>query len=297
MTYFDQLEPASFGGIAFPYSELKVTCGVRSYEHEYPHQDRMALEKLGRRAYKVHVMVMFQAMINNPKWSDLFEVRLPKLREMWEKSTTADFHIPHIGDLPMMCGEWSEDLSARNRSGCRVEMDYVEDVPDAFNFVKTVQLTPHSFAQQTVLLGAEFNKLPHKVALFDAITMAAASILAIKDQIDLYGNLLLSKIIGLTSLLHMADQQVKELNDPMNYELLAAFRDFCDAVVQLHQDILQLGISQAEYVVPMEMTVAAIADTVYHDSRQAVDIMRLNAFEDPMAIPAATKVKYYKYAV
>ncbi len=295
MTYNDRFEPASFDGIAFPYSDLKITCGVRSHEHEYPHQDKVALEKLGRRAYKVHVTVMFQADVPDPKWLGLFEERLPALRKLWEASSTKQFHVPHIGDLPMMCGDWSEELSPRNRNGARVEMDFVEDASDAFDFVRTVQTTTRSFPQKVELLGYEVEKRGLH-GLFDQITILAAQILGYKDTLDLYGALVTSKIDGLISLLRMADQQVQELNDPINYELLDAFRELCAATIQLQKDVLELGIEKKFYVVPAQMTITDVATALFGDTRRGVEVMRMNEILDPMAIVAGTRLAYYDLA-
>ncbi len=292
--YADNFEPASFGGIEFPYERIRVGCGIRHHQHEYPHQPGAALEKLGRELYTISAAIPFQAELSEPRYKDLFPTRLTALRDMWEKQVTDQFNVPAIGKIKCVCIKWGLEQTNRNVSGVAGECEWLEDMEDSFGFLQSLQPKVDN-SMKTVLLGwnAELEKIQPHSSIFDSITQMASQILAYKDQFDMYAHLIEAKILGLTSLLHQADAQAQELNQPQYPFLLEAFRELAHANAQLHRDIMQIGYVRLKYTVRQTMSLAQIASDIYGDNRRASDLLKLNALPDPYMVPGGTVIQFY----
>jgi hypothetical protein len=135
---------------------------------------------------------------------------------------------------------------------------------------------------------------PH--GLFEKINATATHIIGMRDQADLYGSLIASKVEGLVALCNRADSDVKSLDHPDNGELLDAFHDLWAASVALNKDLLSKNVELLTFTVPQLMGVGEISSAIYGNSSKGSDIMQLNALENPLAVPAATRVRYYPVA-
>lgn len=305
---FDTLKPMSFIGIPFPYKNYRIKGAIRKHIHEYPHSPGGALEKLGRSLYEVSVTVDFVAYDRPAKYGQLI-TDLGVLRGAFENQITGDLYIPHVGTIQACADEWTEDVVNTNRSTVKGELKFVEDQSSAFLVLETLQITGNSIAEKVddynvqvtrardpvemKLIGAE--PMPDH-DLFSKIDSAANALLSIRDQSDLYGALIVSKIDGLASLLGQADQQIKAMNEPPYWELREALHDLWSATLQIGRDVQNRDEFLKEYTVPLTMSVGQIASAVYGDSSRGVDVMQLNVLRDPLAVAAGTTIRYYQAA-
>lgn len=296
-TPFDGLQPMSFAGTKFPYKTYRVQGGIRKHEFNYPHNAGGVTEKLGRKLYVVHVSANFTAGLlrSYPTlWEDL-----KTLRRHFANQDTETFNIPHIGEMSMFADDWAESVNGKDRSTIDVEMTFTEELPDDFTINKVATTNSGEamsdaltrFQDQSFAVNAELS--PNTQNIFSAINDICSSILGIKDQLDLYGSLIVSKIEGATQIIRDADQQVQELNNPDFWPLLDALQDLWLANVQLQQDIQQSGVQLKVFTTPLRMTVAQVSSAIFGDNSHAVDIMTLNPIDDPFSIPAGFQLQYY----
>lgn len=296
-TPFDGLKPMSFAGTAFPYKTYRVTGGIRKHEFNYPHNAGGVTEKLGRKLYQVHVSSNFTAGLLRgypDLWNDL-----KKLRALFANQETHIFNIPHIGEMQMFADDWVETVNGKDRSTVDVEMTLTEELPDDFtiNAIASTN-TGQTFSDALDTFNAQvlLNQLlltPNTLNIFSVVNNVCSSILSIKDQLDLYGSLIVSKIDGATAIIRDADQQVQELNNPDFWPLLDSLADLWAATVQLQQDVQQSGVTLRTYTTPLRMTVAQVSAAIFGDNSRAVDIMTLNPLDDPFSIPAGFQLQYY----
>ena len=293
-TVFDGFKPMSFAGIKFPYVTYEIQGAYRIHNHEYPHSPGGAIEKLGRSLYEFSVTVDFRGALDSKKYPQLI-TDLGVLRGLFEDGVTEKLHIPHVGTVPAMATNWREVVKNTDRSGINGTLRFIEDQSAAFLVLETIQVRTNSLNET----AANFNAVPKPpgVNIFRQIDSAISAILAIKDQSQLFGSLVASKIDGLTQLLRMADETVKELNDPpYNIELVEALHALWDATIQLGKDIAQKGDALKTYTVPVAMSATQAAIAIYGDSEKTIDLLQLNVIADPYAIPANTQLRYYQAA-
>lgn len=291
---FDKLKPMSFSGIKFPYKDYSVKGAYRKHVHEYPHVAGGAPEKLGRSLYEVTVSVDFRAGLlsaaaTGKKYTQLI-TDLGVLRALWEDGVTADLHIPHIGTIKAFADDWTEAAKNTDRSNISGTIKFIEDQESAFLVLDTIQIKTSDFNDAAYTLQ-EFPK--SDLSLWSKINNAITSVLAVRDQTQLYGSLFAAKIESLASLLEMADKTLDELNDPSRNDLLDALHRLWDATLSLKNDLLSKDDYLREYTVPLAMTVGQAAGAIWGDSSRGGELMQLNVLADPLNLPAGTKLRYY----
>lgn len=289
MAEFDKLKPMSFGGIRFPYKEYSVKGAYRKHIHEYPHVAGGAPEKLGRSLYEVTVSVDFRAGLVAKQYPQLI-TDLGVLRGMWEDGVTAELHIPHIGTVKMFADDWTERVKNTDRSNVAGEIKFVEDQESAFLVLETIQIKTSDFNDAAYALQTEPKS---EESLWSKINNAITSVLAVRDEAQLYGSLVAAKIDSLASLLEMADKTLDELNDPANGPLLDALHRLWDATLSLKNDLLAQDDYLREFTVPLPMTVGQAAAAIWGDSSRGGELLQLNVLNDPLSLQPGTVLRYY----
>lgn len=305
---FDTLKPMSFSGIQFPFKSYRVKGAIRKHVHEYPHSPGGALEKLGRSLYEVTVSVDFVAGYSHPKYRQML-TDLGVLRGLFEDQVTEKLHIPHIGTIDVCAEEWTEDVVNTNRNTVKGELKFVEDQSSAFLVLAAIQVSGNALAEKydNYVIQRDRAKSAPEMALigaeptpdsdfFSKIDNAALAILSIKDQSDLYGSLVASKIQGFAGLLREANAQIKALDEPPYWELREALHELWATTLQIGRDIQNRDEFLKEYTVPLTMSVGQIAVAIYGDAEKGVEIMQLNVLRDPLAVSAGTVIRYYEAA-
>ncbi len=296
-TPFDGLKPFAFGGIEFPYKSYRIQGGIRKHEFNYPHEDGGDTEKLGRKLYEIHVSSNFTAGLvkKYPNlWSDL-----KRLRAIFALQNTDTINIPHIGEMKSFADTWTESVNSRDRSTIDVEMTFTEDISQDFSARNIASVSSGASMQDKLdtfnaeALRQQLLLEPNTLNIFSAINNVCSSVLSIKDQIDLYGSLIVSKIDSAVAIIRDADQQVVELNNPDFWPLIDSLHDLWDSSLQLQKDVLTESAPLKTFTVPIRMTVAQASSAIFGNSSLAVDLMTLNPIEDPLSIPAGFQLSYY----
>ena len=298
---FDQLQTFAFGGYKFPARSYSVHGAIRDHVHEYPHSPGGSPEKLGRRLYEVRVTGVFVEDNALPPahrgkyGGSLFTRQLNLLRALWDEQTTDTLVLPHIGSLQAYALTWDEKADSRNRSGVEVDIVFRED-QESTQLAVSVDIGATTFPERADNFASVVAQLYGNEPtpnLFAQINSVANSLIAIKDQSDLYGNLIASKIAGLNALLAQADKAVRDLDQPDNLQLLESFLSLWDSAQGLARDTANKGGDMRTFVVPVLMTVGDVSTALYGTPSKGTDLMALNPLDEPLAIPAGTKIRYY----
>lgn len=288
---YAELRDASFEGIRFPWKTYEVKGGIRDHVHEYSHQAGGDPEKLGRKLYEVGFSPIVHVGLIPREYQDFFPSKLRELRVMFDAQKTGKLVIPHIGEIQAYAVTWSEKADSKSISGVDVEWLFREDASASFG--QKLVVDTKKLAATTRDWTIETDVIKPRPNIFDKISDAALAVLSIKDQLDLYGSLVAAKIEGLVSLIQEADSQVDALKDPDNFGALASLQRLLASTVELANDIADRGQGLQLFTVLFTSSITQVAVSLYGDSSKAAEIMQLNTLDNPLAIPAGTKLVYY----
>lgn len=288
---FESFEPMSFAGVEFPWESYTIEGGIEVHQHKYPHVDGANIEKLGRKLYEVKITPVFQAGLLPERYSRLFPDNLRTLRRIFEEQTTDDLVIPDIGSIKACAIAWNHRATAINVSGVKPEFTFLEDQSGLFG--ETFVLFTNQLQSKLQNWTIEADRLPEDASIFDKINEVALQVLAIRDQSDLFGGLVLAKVEGLVSLIQEADSVLTSFDDPDNVGALEALHAMMAATVALGRDVASKGQGLQVYTVPLTMSIGQVSIALYGDSTRGAEVMQLNTLDNPLSIPAGTKVVYY----
>jgi hypothetical protein len=295
MAIFDANQPMSFAGRQFPFERYEVHGAARKHVHEYPHSPGGAPEKLGRSLYEITVRGLFDANLTPKVYKDLWPTGLAFIRHLYEIQQTDDLVIPTIGVLPAFIDDFRQTSSNMHLSGEWVDLKFLEDSSAAF--VASQIAVPSTGA--IVEAGEYFREQtsPLKIPLLQAIELLFADVIAYRDTLGMFSAVFEAKLLGLLRMCNEADIMVKELQDPANLLGKDALMALWQSAVRVRNDTQEIGSEMSYYVTRTTMSVSDISIAIYGDSSHAGDVLALNGFEDPFAVPAGTRVKYYPNSV
>jgi hypothetical protein len=293
MAAFDSLQRAGFAGFEFPVSEIRVTGALREHVHEYPHAPGGAPEKLGRKLYEFHMRAPFHnTFLSYPK---LWPETIASLRIIFEGGRSFDLIVPTIGLITAYCTSWVETADMRSaRSGVSVEMTFREDQTDLF-LVKELVAARAADLQNA---GRVFTKdivegKDLQGNIFDSIQEMLNSISGIGDQFELYGTLFKAKLDGIANACSAIDRSFSFFNKPQNHASTEALHALWAAALKLSKDVEKRAAPVERFRVPIVMSVADVSRRLYGNSTRAMEILRMNAIENPFAITAGTVLVVY----
>lgn len=304
MGILDSLPPASFDGIAFPFTSRNAKLVARHHVHEFNRMNGGAVEKLGRKVYEFSFEALFHE--GNPRYPGLYPDSLRQLRERAERLDTASLVIPEIGTIRAMISELSQTRRGKSSSGEEVSIHFIEDDLEPFRKA-TLPASRDSFAEASAAYIAkvkevkdtteykiEIEKEKPKKSFFDSLDDAIGAINAISDQAELLGNQFASKLDKVAALCKAIHNTVSFLKNPVFHALAESIRGLWDATRKLKEDLHKSGRKLVPYVVPAVLSVGTIAGNLYGDASRGGEILSLNAIPDPYAIPAGTRLQVYQ---
>lgn len=299
-TPFDGLQKASFADRAFPIYDCTVAIGLRDHVHEYPHAPGGAPEKLGRKLIEVRMTAPF--MDGFRAYPLLFSEILAELRITIQQQSTQTLVIPTLGTIQAYPISWEEKTDARVRSGVVVSMTYREDQSTEFAVEELVKTGSESLATDLTNLNSDVNDSftraglsPLALNLFDAVQSVGAQVLGYADQVESFGDLIVAKTEDLSNLCQQADKRLDILNQPIYFRVTESLHKVWASSNKLHADALKLAVPLVPFEVPggLTMSAADISRAIYGDNSRAVELLKLNGFPNPFAVPGGTRVRAY----
>lgn len=288
---FDDFPEASFNGLVFPYSDLKIPGGLRDHVHTYPHAAGGDPEKMGREVYTWTFTCPFHDTFR--AYPDLYPGQLTQLLGYFEQGETHALVIPNRGTKQAYCRNWTSTLSARARSGETLELVFVEDMAGDFTAQAILLVQQRDLGALATNLSALGDDLVPKPGLFDSIDALANDIASIKGSIEIASSTIAGKLASLDNLCQQLDG-LTELQGAATAPIVDALHDLRDAASQLAADVQSKSRQLISFVVPRTMSINDIAKQLYGAADQASDILALNvAIDDAFAVPAGLTLKVY----
>jgi hypothetical protein len=286
----DTLDRVSFGGIQIPTLTYTFRASARTRTHSYRKVRGGRNEKQGRGLYESRVSAAFHQSSPGkgaPAWPD----NLFALRDMFDRDVSETLVLPTIGNVKATIIEFESTFTAKVRSGEDASIVFLEDEDNSFERVLPVD-DFRDIAGKLTKLEQAAAELPERPSVFDQLNNAVNQILAYRDQFQLYGSLIASKIQNLVLLLEEIDRTLTLLNDPSNWAVNDALQDLWLAAQNLIDSPGSETVSTRTYVVTRRSTIAEVATAIYDDASRARDLLGLNFFEDALSIPPSTQVIY-----
>lgn len=296
----DGLPRTKFGDIEFPGELHRVRSVLRHHVFEYPHSPGGAIEKLGRGLWECTVHGNFQATF--PAYPDLYPNQMNKLRGYYGLGATLDFRHPTFGTFPAVIVSWDQVKDPKIRSGEKVEIVFLEDQSASFAVAQTLVSADYtaigpSAAQldsELAAVRADLTLSQNDLNLFDALQASVASVLALRDTAQLYGNLYAAKVEQVVSLCEQLDASIN-LQDARAWSVVDAMQSVWQQAIRIGQDIQATRVNLLDFTVPFTMPLLQIAVNIYGDASRQSDLLSLNAdrIDDPLNVPAGTDIRYY----
>lgn len=300
----DSFDKASFEGIEFYYTTRSVKGGIRLTEHEFPHSPGGEVEKMGRKLYRIN----FTALMHDVPGSDLSRdypdlyAKISVLRQLFEQETTGDLVVPGIGKIRAVAASWTQEFSAQTRSGETLSLEFIEDQDSALLTNELVELGGAERLEElnTDLLAKaaiEDFKKEATFSFFQNLNDAITSVQAVSGQADAYARLVEGKIRAVENLCAWADTELEEMQDPSHHLVFDALKDLWFAARELADNVVESRQTIRVYTVKKLMSIGQVSTAIFGTSERAVELLQLNGFEDPFAIPAGTRVNYVGDAI
>lgn len=291
MSAFDQLQQASFAGYVFPVREMTVSCKLRDHVHVYPHAPGGQPEKLGRDLYEFKMTCPFHGTL--PGYPKLWPETLASLRVIYEGGGSFDLVVPTIGTITAYCIGWSERMDAKHRSGVVAEFTFREDSSEMFLVTELIAArTAATFAARQTL-QAVVTDYEIEESLLDQIIAAVTELERMKGRAEQEAYLISAKAASVVALCDRA-ASLPVFDIAPNYVVLDALREVQSATFALMRDAGQ-GKPLVEYTVPgpLPMPIGLVSMKLYGDTSHSLELMRLNAIPDPLAVLPGTTLRAY----
>jgi hypothetical protein len=289
------LPQLSFGGLAFPYQQIKTKGSLRRHVHLYPHSPGGAPEKLGRSLYVFSISSPFNADFLAPKYRQLWPSRKNQLVAMFEQGKTDDLLIPDIGSpVRAYCTNWETVLKSSNTSGVACDFEFEED-SEALRLLTNSFIASQGLTDARTALDDEIRAVPGlKRGLFDTIMFAIDDILAYKDQFDLYVSLIEAKCLSVIAMLRNITETMAELKDPSRWRIVDALMNIWREAKGIYDDLADKGLTISQRPTPRaSMTLSQVSTWLFGYSSRGGELLTMNTLADPFDIPLGTVIRYY----
>lgn len=159
----EQLQPASWRGIGFPFT------GTRDFgfqqeqaQHRFIFRDQQLIESLGRQNPTFRYTIPFREGVQRPPWRNLFTKVYPLFIDACQDRSAGELVDPIHGTFRAKCVSLSESLSVEGKDGVDVTVEFVFAPEDGDSTdVKFAQVarTLEGLATSAVVFGAAVGEV------------------------------------------------------------------------------------------------------------------------------------------
>ncbi len=292
MSAISQLQQASHGGIKFPYLDCKVRIDHRHFVHVYINTNGGEVEKLGLSLRKFTFSIPAHDTLGAP-YKNFYSLELPKLWSLWESGATAPCVIPSVGTIQGFVTDATRTIG-KMASGEAVEVSVLEDSRTldtlAAVFTPTVNALPTQL--RSTVRACQAVGAPQ--SLLDRLISAVGDALALAARGDTFAQQWTAKITTVVNLCE-AIRNTPALALPASFQALDTLLELHFTAVTLREDGQRRGrtVSTWPAVTPSRMAVGQIAAWIYGSTFRASELLILNDWEDPLAVPRGSVVRFY----
>lgn len=292
-TAFSALQRASFDGVEFPYEDIEIVGVIRDYIHEFPHTPTGKPEKMGRKNYEFRIRVPFFAGF--PAYPDLWPERIGLIQGYFENQLTKILHIPTMGDYRAYIRSFDRQTVSSILNGERGTLVFIEDdnpqTDISFNTLTTIG--PVSIDKQLgqVIQKASLSETPGIGSLLTALDESVTALIAVRDQVDIYGNLIEAKTLRVSAQCEALDRAFR-INNGDGAAIDANLALWAN-IIRSTNDIKEKQTDLVVFITPSAMSITDLSIKLYNDTTHATELLQINAVSDPLRIPPNTRIKYY----
>ena len=298
VSIWDTFPKAYFGSTYVPIESSSIEGGLRDHVHEYPHTPGGAPEKLGRKLYTFKALCNFDTNFGN--YPGLYPGDLNTMLDDFEQGLTQPLRFPQMeAAVPAYAINWTREMTAKVRSGERVNVTWREDQTTAFLFSGTVQqgsgsleLAANAASTNLAALKQQLQPSLTTLSLMASLTAAVGFITSIKDQALLYDARFAAGVSQVQNLCAQLDGQA-DLQPQVAYPVIESLHQTWAAAQKMQQDLSATGVPMQQFVNPLTQGIGAIAIQLYGDSSKVSDLLTINQFGDNLRIPAGAIISYY----
>jgi hypothetical protein len=290
MSAISQLKQASFAGIAFPYTDCRVSIVARHHAHVYIHTSGGELEKLGLALRKFAFTIPAHDTLQ-PPYRNFYSQVLPRLWDKWQSLVTADLVVPSVGTVQAMATDATRSIKLAT-SGEPVEVAFLEDSRTLETFAAV--FTP-SVSALPVQVRAVVRSAPVAVpvSLLDRLVAAVGQAMALAARGDTMARMWTAKITEVVNLCE-AIYRTPALALPSSVACLDLLLELHLAAVKMREEAQ--GRSRPVLYwptrTPARLAAGQIAAWIYGDTGRVGELLALNDW-DPLNVPAGSIVRYY----
>lgn len=292
---FEQLQEFAFNRIPFLVESYEVRGGLRDHVHEYPHSPGGDPETMGRKLYTVSVNAVF--VDNTPRYPTAWPLDRSQLMNLFEAEARGPLLIPTIGTMRAYAFDWTLTAASKMRNGERFKLEFRED--QQVDLVADSSIAPNytAVATKASALVDALATSGIKADIFTVIADLSSQIQGYVDSVNLDVSLLATKVDQLSDACRTADAIVTELDAPSAWPVVDALHDLGVTADNLNRDVLQQSLPLLSFTTPSLMSIVDVSRSIFNDTSYAMEIMQMNALDDPLSIPANTVLRAYAHPV
>jgi hypothetical protein len=286
----------SFGKLSFPVEECIVTFSQDVVQHKKPNTPGARLESMGLNPRMFHVRAPFLFGLQRASgetWSDLFPQTFILVFQILndDLAPLIDFVHPTLGHFTVKPMGGSTVTTSTIRNGQILEFDLIEATqdtntvtsPDSFS---AAQSAANIFDSQITQL----NPAPPSSITSINMTQLLQKVRGAIDSTSLFISQVGNTVNGAIHQVQMVEDSLNRLNTTATSGLSSQLQTIKASLYALKNGLIQQQSKLSVFVVPYDMTLAAVAATVHNPVEQ---IIRLNpAISKVPTIATGTQVIY-----
>jgi prophage DNA circulation protein len=287
MSWDEQLQTASFGGIEFDVSATSDELERRVVEHEYAYRNGADLEDTGRAPRPTRMSAVFHG--------EGYLTRLTELQRLVDTGETRLLRHPLLGTWQAKALRMSITHEHSKRDAADVELEFREDgTSTQVPLIESIGKAEQQLATGLEDLATAYTDLDEDVPEVDSLTTDATSYADdLAESVD-------------TRLTRFAQLDVRARDAVLALDVLevdAADLALVPVIAAIRQ--VQLGAramreaydaaqpSVTEHDLSADVALSAVAAALYDDASREEDLLRLNRIKNPFMGPAGTRIKVH----
>lgn len=290
MSAISQLKQASFAGIAFPYTDCRVSIQARHHAHVYIHTDGGELEKLGLALRKFSFTIPAHDSLQ-PPFRNFYSIVFPRLWSAWQSLVTSALVVPSIGTVQAMATDATRSIKQAT-SGEPVEVSFLEDSKTLATFAAVFTPSVATLPQQ---VRAVVRAAPPAVpkSLLDRLLAAVDSVMALAAQGDTFARQWTAKITSVINLCDVLYHQ-PSLALPSSVAAVGVLLDLHLTAIRMREEAQHRSRPVLTWPArtATRMSAGQIAAWIYGDTGRVMELLALNDW-DPLNVPAGSTVRYF----
>lgn len=284
------LAQASYRGILFPVEAAPLEGGNDFAEHTAYRRPGADQEFTGRKAYTGSFTI---PLINIPALEKVYGLLFPdlllRLVAAFEETPTGPMVHPLLGAFEAAITGWSHEVDPSVRNGVKMTVRWAEQNGTSL-FLMQQPGTASVVSSDTVSnLAAKADEAGADITGYVPISETVDAALDVLDERTQPFSTVAESFRTMTEAVTF-NQRLAAIGEPSGWPCARALADTLNAINGLREAAGIADVGDRVYTVPVAMALFEVAQAVYGDASLTGIILSANAIDDPMLIPAGTRL-------